>query len=376
MSVTVELRTVRLPLVRPFRTSRGTEAEREVLLIGWQPGDVQGWGECGADPAPVYFPEFLPSVRLALTGVLIPLAVRAQREADAAGDGSVVARLRAAFAGVPGMPLAKAALETAVLDAWLRERGMPLAAYLGGHRSRVPVGVSVGIPDSAGTLLSWVGEYLAAGYRRVKLKIEPGWDIEPVAAVRAEFGDDLPLQVDANQAYGAADLGRLLRLDEYGLLLVEQPFGADQLTLHARLAAAMDTPVCLDESIVTVGDAVSAITLGAAGAINIKPARVGGYLSARIIHDLCLAHGVPVFCGGLLELGIGRAGNLALATLPGFTLPGDISATSRYFTRDITEPFELDDGYLVPPSGPGTGVVPAPEALGEFTTAVERFDAG
>ncbi|WP_040156892.1 o-succinylbenzoate synthase [Mobilicoccus massiliensis] len=367
--IEVELREAELPLVRPFRTSRGVETSKRVLLLRWSPpgstAATAGWAECGADPEPTYYPEYIATVRLALADVLVPMA----REI-AAGDGPLLPRLRAALADLPGMPLAKSALESAVLDAELRACGMPLRTYLGGDRERIPVGVSVGIPDSIDELLDWVSGYLDDGYRRIKLKVRPGWDVEPLRAVREAFGDALPLQVDANQAYRTSDIPHLLGLDAFGLLLLEQPFPADDLLGHARLAADLATPVCLDESITSVGATAAAISLGATDSVNIKPARVGGYPIARSIHDLCAAHGVPVFCGGMLETGIGRAMNLALACLPNFTLPGDISATSRYYERDITQHFELVDGHLVPPEGPGSGAIVDHDVLDDVTTAV------
>ena len=367
--IEVELRRVALPLVRPFRTSRGEETVKDALLVRWRTegpdGPVDGWGECGADPEPIYYPEYVDTVTTALTDVLVPLA----RDV-AAAPGPLLPRLRTAFADVPGMPLAKAALESAVLDAEPPAAGMSLSTYLGGHRDRIAVGVSVGIPDSLEELLAQVGGYLDDGYRRIKLKIRPGWDVEPVRAVREAFGDDLSLQVDANQAYRTSDIPHLLTLEEYGLLLLEQPFPADDLLAHARLAADLRTPVCLDESITSLGTAAAAIALGATDVINVKPARVGGYLTARSVHDLAAAHGIPCFCGGMLETGIGRAMNLALAGLPNFTLPGDISATSRYFTHDLTQPFELVDSHLVPPTGPGSGAIVDPDAVEDATTAL------
>jgi O-succinylbenzoate synthase len=234
--------------------------------------------------------------------------------------------------------------------------------------------VSVGIADDIAELIGWVEQYLEDGYTRVKLKIAPGWDIEPVEAVRRRFGDGLPLQVDANQAYHQADYNILRRLDDFDLLLIEQPYPKEELLAHASLAQRISTPVCLDESVTGLHSAAAAIELGACQIINIKPARVGGYLEARSIHDLCLAHGIPVFCGGLLETGIGRAANLALATLPNFTLPGDISATSRYFTRDITQGFELRHGLLSAPAGPGTGAIVDPQALQACTVHTEFVD--
>jgi o-succinylbenzoate synthase len=275
------------------------------------------------------------------------------------------------LAGIRGHRMAKAALEAAVLDAQLRACGMPLAEYLGGVRDHVRAGVSLGITGSVEELVDLVAANLEQGYPRIKLKIEPGWDLAPVAAVRSRFGEDLELQVDANCAYTRGDLAHLTRLDEYRLALIEQPFAADDLAAHADLAARSTTPVCLDESIHSAGDAVRALSVGAASVLNIKAGRVGGYLEARRIHDLCRANGVPVWCGGMLETGIGRAANLALAACPNFTLPGDISATGRYFAEDITAPFELDDGQLPVPAGPGSGVEILPDVLARLTIEQE-----
>jgi O-succinylbenzoate synthase len=355
--VRVELRTVQIPLVRPFRTSRSVESAKDALLVRWSAGDVDGWGECGADPTPTFFPETLDSARATIATVLLPMLAERDPARISAGQAKRV------MDAVPGNYLAKAAVEMAILDAQLKRAQMSLADFLGGAHAAVRVGVSVGIADSLEQLLDRVAQYLDAGYTRIKLKIEPGWDVEPVGAVRHKFGPGLSLQVDANQAYGPADLRILRRLDEFDLLLLEQPFPKEELLASARLAERIETPVCLDESITNLHSAAAAISLGACQIINIKPARVGGYLEARSIHDLCLAHGIPVFCGGLLETGIGRAANLALATLPNFTLPGDISATSRYFAQDITQSFELQDGCLRVPDGPGTGAVVDLDAL-------------
>ena len=215
--------------------------------------------------------------------------------------------------------------------------------------------------------------YLAEGYVRIKLKIEPGWDVEPVRAVREQFGDDVLLQVDANTAYTVRDARHLAELDAFGLLLIEQPLAEEDILGHAELARQMTTPICLDESIVSAQTAAAAITLGACQVVNIKPGRVGGYLEARRIHDVAAAHGVAVWCGGMLETGIGRAANAALAALPGFTLPGDISASDRFYRTDITEPFVIQDGHLTVPTGPGLGVTPIPEILEQVTTSVERI---
>jgi O-succinylbenzoate synthase len=267
--------------------------------------------------------------------------------------------------------MAKAALETAVLDAQLRASAEPFARFLGATRDRVPCGVSVGIMNSIPELVETVGGFIDEGYVRIKLKIEPGWDVAPVRAVRERFGPDLLLQVDANAAYGLADARHLARLDDFALLLIEQPLANDDLVQHAQLARLLRTPVCLDESIESAPHAAAAISLGACSIINIKPGRVGGYLEARRIHDLCQAHGLPVWCGGMLETGIGRAANVALAALPGFTLPGDTSGSRRYYATDVTAPFELADGHLAVPAGPGIGVDPLPAMLDEVTTSAE-----
>jgi O-succinylbenzoate synthase len=249
---------------------------------------------------------------------------------------------------------------------------MSFQSYLGGTAERVPAGVSVGIMDSVPALLDAVDGYLAEGYVRIKLKIEPGWDVEPVQAVRERFGDIL-LQTDANTAYTLADAQHLKRLDAFDLLFHEQPLEEEDIAGHAELAKLISTPICLDESIVSAAIAADAIARGACSVINIKPGRVGGYLESRRIHDVALAHGVPVWCGGMLETGIGRAANAALASLPGFTLPGDVSASNRYYAQDVTRPFVLEDGHLAVPTGPGIGVDPLPDVLAELVTAREQL---
>jgi O-succinylbenzoate synthase len=363
----VELRRIAMPLVAPFRTSFGTEADRDILLVRVVTPDTEGWGECVAMSQPLYSSEFTSGAADVLARFLIP-AVLALEEVTAAAVGPALARFR-------GHPMAKAALETAVVDAELRAAGISLARYLGAARARVACGVSVGIAGSVPELLDQVAGYLADGYLRIKLKIEPGWDVEPVRAVRERFGD-IALQVDANAAYSLADSRRLAALDPFGLLLIEQPLAEDDLRGHAQLAGLLATPICLDESITSARAAADAIALGACRVINIKPGRVGGYLEARRIHDVAAAHGVPVWCGGMLETGIGRAANLALAALPGFTLPGDTSASARYYHRDITAPFVLDDGHLAVPGGAGIGADPIPEILDEVTTSRQWIPAG
>ncbi|MFD7455917.1 MULTISPECIES: o-succinylbenzoate synthase [unclassified Streptomyces] len=356
----VELLHVAIPLVTPFRTSFGVMTSKDTFLLHVVTDEAEGWSEFAADPEPLYCPEFVAGAEIVLRDFLLPRAAALPRLTTAA--------LAPALARIKGHELAKAALETAVLDAELRAHDMPLATFLGAVRDRVPAGVSVGIRDSVPALLDEVEGYLAEGYLRIKLKIEPGWDVEPVRAVRERFGDGLPLQVDANTAYTLADAEHLRRLDEFGLLLIEEPLEENNLHAHALLQQRIATPVCLDESLHSARDTASAIAMDACRVVNVKPARVGGYLEARRVHDVAAAHGVPAWCGGMLETGIGRAPNLALAALPGFTLPGDTSASSRYFAEDVTEPFVLRDGHLTVPASPGIGVRPLPETLRRFTT--------
>ena len=359
----VELRHVSMPLVAPFRTSFGTQTTRDVLLLRVVTDESEGWGECVAMTDPLYSSEYVDGAADVLRRFLVP-ALAAAGPIDAHAVATVLTPYR-------GHRMAKAALETAVLDAELRAEGRSFARELGAVHDRVPCGVSVGIMDSVPALLDAVGNYLDEGYLRIKLKIEPGWDVEPVRAVRERYGDDVLLQVDANTAYTLADARHLARLDPFGLLLIEQPLDEEDVLGHAELARLIETPVCLDESITSARSAAAAIRLGACQVVNIKPGRVGGYLEARRIHDVCVAHGVPVWCGGMLETGIGRAANVALAALPGFVLPGDTSASGRYYRTDITEPFVLADGQLAVPTGPGSGVSPVPELLDEVTTGVE-----
>jgi len=359
----VELRRIRLPLVSPFRTSFGTQTERDVLLVRAITPEAEGWGECVAMEEPLYSSEYVDAAQAVIRDHLLP-RVFALGDVRAAGVGP-------ALAPVKGHPMAKAAVETAVLDAELRAAGLRLADHLGAVRDAVDAGVSVGIMDSIPALLDAVERYLDEGYRRIKLKIEPGWDVEPVRVVRETFGDEILLQVDANTAYELSDARQLAKLDDFDLLLIEQPMDEDDVLGHAELAKRLRTPICLDESITSARSAAAAITLGACQIVNVKPGRVGGYLEARRIHDVCQAHGVPVWCGGMLETGIGRAANVALAAMPGFTLPGDTSASSRYYHRDVTAPFELDEGRLSVPTGPGIGVEPIPAELDAVTEQTE-----
>lgn len=363
----VELRRVSMPLVSPFRTSFGTQTERDILLLRAVTAAAEGWGECVAMSDPLYSSEYVDAAADVLRRFLIPELAAHATELDRHGAHAVAAVLHK----FKGHRMAKAALEMAVLDAELRSADRSWARELGAVHDRVPSGVSVGIYDSIPRLLDVVGGYLSAGYVRIKLKIEPGWDLEPVRAVRERFGDAVPLQVDANTAYTLRDARHLAGLDDFDLLLIEQPLEEEDVVGHAELARLIRTPVCLDESIVSAQTAAAAISLGACSVINIKPGRVGGYLEAVRIHDLATAHGIAVWCGGMVETGLGRAANAALAALPGFTLPGDVSASDRFYRTDITEPLTISGGHMAVPSGPGLGVAPLPEVLDEVTTSRE-----
>ena len=358
-----ELRSIRLPLVRPFRTSFGTQTSRELLVIKVTTADGSvGWAEDVAMSEPLYSPEYVAGNLDLMKRFLIPALFK--RSEVSAED---VAEILSPYLGAP---MAKAALETAILDAQLRAEKRSLASYLGATKSKVECGVSVGIAPDIDKLLEEVASYIDAGYHRIKLKIEPGWDIEPVRVVR-ETWPSIPLQVDANQAYNREDGDHLAKLDPFNLLLIEQPLDEHDILGHASLSKKVKTPICLDESIVSLRAAEDALALEATTVINIKPGRVGGYIESVRIHDLCVERKIPVWCGGMLETGIGRAANLALAALPGFTLPGDTSASSRYFKEDVTDPFVMDDGYLDVPQGFGIGVEPHMDFLEEITSSVE-----
>jgi o-succinylbenzoate synthase len=362
----IELRRVGLPLVRPFRTSFGTETTKECVLVRAETADgAVGWGEGVTGPEPGFSEEWNEGVWLVIRDFLAPAVF---------GAGDVDAEdLPGVLSGVRGNPMAKAALINAVLDAQLREADRSLAGYLGAERDRVECGVSVGITGSAGALVDQVAGYLAEGYRRIKLKIEPGLDAERVRAVR-EANPDVLLSVDANAAYTLADAPIFRALDPLGLLMIEQPLHYEDLVEHAKLQGQITTDLCLDESIRSSADAAAALELGACRIVNIKQGRVGGLLEARRVHDVSRVHGAPVWCGGMLETGIGRAANLALAALPGFTLPGDTSASARYFADDLTVPFEMAaDGTMAVPKGPGIGVEPRLDRLETCTLQVETL---
>ena len=361
----IELRVIHLPLVRPFRTSFGTQTSREVLMVKVvNENGTTGWAECVAMSEPLYSPEYVSGCLDLMKKFLIP-ALKSKPDITAE-DVPVVLK------PFLGGQMAKAALETAILDAQLRDQKKSLATYLGATKSKVECGVSVGIANNLEALAEEVKSYVDCGYRRIKLKIEPGWDIEAVKHIRKLY-PQIPLQVDANQAYSRDDGKHLAKLDEFNLLLIEQPLDEHDILGHALLAKEVKTPICLDESIISLQSAEDALALKATTIINIKPGRVGGYIESVKIHDLCLKNKIPVWCGGMLETGIGRAANLALAALPGFTLPGDTSASARYFKQDITTPFVMEDGYLTVPQGAGIGVEPDLDFLDQITTHKEKI---
>ncbi|MGH7640887.1 MAG: o-succinylbenzoate synthase [Candidatus Dormibacteria bacterium] len=343
------LRVVELPLVSPFTTSFGTQTVRRALLVEVEGEGAAGVGECAAGVDPGYSAETCAGALLALRDHILPPLLRA-------GRGDVVS-LAQTWDWVRGHNMAKAAVEMALLDQSGRAGGVSLAQILGGLRRRIACGVSIGIQESLGATLEAIEGYLAQGYRRIKLKCKPGYDLELARTVRQRF-PDTPLMLDANSAYSLADLPRLQQLDQFRLMMIEQPLAHDDLLDHATLQAELKTPICLDESVESLTDLRAAVALGSGRILNIKAGRVGGLLAARRLHEECLAAGWPVWCGGMLETGIGRAANLALASLEGFTLPGDTSASDRYFHQDLlVEPFQLaSDGTMPVPEGPGLGI--------------------
>ena len=362
----IELYYVQMPLVHPFQTSFGREEVRHTVIVAAYSQGLVGYGESPASAGPWYSYETVETVWHVQRDFLVPLLL--EREV---ADAAELVRL---FAPVRGHNMAKTGLEQAFWDLLAKQKEVSLSRLLGGTRERIESGVSVGIQSTPRALLERIAAFLAQGYRRIKIKIKPGWDVDIVRRVRQEFGD-IPLMVDANSAYTLADAEHLQKLDDYGLMMIEQPLAYDDIAEHARLQARLRTPICLDESIHTPEQARWALELGSCRIINIKPARVGGLFQARRIHDLCQERGAPVWCGGLLETGIGRAHNVAIASLPNFRLPGDISASDRYFARDLVQPpFTLNpDGTITVPTGPGIGVEVDEKRLEEVTVRREVF---
>jgi len=347
----IELHQISQPLVHPFRTSFGLELDRPSILVAIFSEGLVGWGECTADNVPGYSYETNQTAWHILSDFLIP-AVLGQ---DIVSPGQIPAYFR----HVRGHPMAKTALENGLWDLLAKAQGIPLGQMLGGgQRDRVEVGVSIGIQPELDDLLRRVDSFVEKGYGRIKLKIEPGWELEPVSAVRHRH-PDIRLMVDANSAFTLNDATLFKAMDDLKLLMIEQPLHHDDIADHAKLQAQIKTPICLDESLHTPNHVRWAIELHACRVVNMKVGRVGGFNNALAIHQMCLEADLPMWCGGMLETGIGRAANLQLSTLPNFRLPGDISATERYFAEDIAEPaFHLNtaDSTITVPTGPGIGV--------------------
>ena len=360
----VEIREIQMRLREPFVVSTGVSYDRRVLLVSLYSGGITAWGECVASETPAYSYETTDTAWSILTDLILPRVSGAVMETSA--------DLYPVFEGIRGHPMARAAVEMAAWDLEAKAGGGSLASLLGGTRDSVPVGVSIGLQRTDEELHQKVAGYIEEGYERIKVKIKPGRDVLMLQGLIERF-PDVPFMADANSAYSLEDLPLLRELDALDLMMIEQPLAHDDYLDHARLQGELETPICLDESIRSVRDVALALELGACRIINIKPGRVGGLASAKAIHDLCVEHDMPVWCGGMLESGVGRAHNVALASLPGFTLPGDISASRRYWREDIVTPeFVLDGGRVSVPSGPGIGVEMREDLLAAW--AVRKAD--
>ena len=362
----IELRHVKLVLVSPFVTSMGTEYDEEHIIVRVDAEGVTGWGESVAEGTPFYSYETVPTAWHILKDFFIPAVL--------GKDISSVDEAITSYAKVRGHMMAKAGIEAALWDAFAKTKNISLSKMIGGTRDKIDVGVSIGIQSSVAALIQKVEGYLAEGYKRIKIKISPGFDLQFVEALRREFPDIL-LQVDANSAYTLNDIDIFRKMDHYNLLLIEQPLGYEDIFDHSKLQRELKTPICLDESIHSLDDTRAAIELDSCRIINIKPGRVGGFTESKLIHDYCASMNIPVWCGGMLESGIGRAGNVALASLPNFTLPGDISASKRYYKEDIVDPeFVVNpDGTMDVPTKPGIGVEVNRKNLDKVTVRSESF---
>jgi o-succinylbenzoate synthase len=360
----ITLREIRMPLVTPFETSFGRVTDRRMLLVQTESDGVTGWGECVAGEGPFYAPETVETAWHILRDFAWPLL----KDHDFESAAQIWSRLDP----IRGHNMAKGAVESALWDAEAKQKGIPLWRLLGGVRQEISCGVSIGIKETLEDLIATVERELAAGYQRIKIKIKPGNDIAPVEALRLKF-PQIRLMVDANSAYRMEDWPHLKRLEAYYLMMIEQPLGWDDIFSHVELQRRLDTPVCLDECIHTEEHARAAIDLGACRIINLKLGRVGGYSPARRIHDLCQSRQIPVWCGGMLESGIGRAHNIALSTLENFSLPGDVTASRRYWIEDVIEPevTVTPHGTIKALDGPGIGYQPRLDRIEALTARKE-----
>src|ERR1700688_1637353 len=364
----VTLREIHMPLVHFFETSFGRTYSRSILLVSVDADGVRGWGECVAGEDPFYSPEWTETAWPTIKHYLAPLLL--QSELSAGRD------CAARFARVRGHRMAKAALENAVWDAEAKQKQLPLWKLLGGTRREIACGVSIGIQDSPEQLLQKVETELAAGYRRIKIKVKPGWDLNVLEKIRARWAD-IVLSVDANSAYTLDQVEHLRKFDAFNLLMIEKPLWNDEIYLHARLQESIKTAICLDESILNARDAVFALETRACRIVNIKVGRVGGFSEAKKINEVGLRNTVPVWCGGMLESGIGRSHNIVLSTLENFRLPGDVSASKRYWKEDIIDP-EVQvrpDGMIAISDDPGTGYQVREDLVRKFTVREETFSA-
>ena len=362
----IELRHIKMELSSPFTTSMGTEYSEEHIIVRIDSNGITGWGECVAEGTPFYSYETVQTAWHILQDFLIPsLLVKHISSIDDAIK---------SYSNVRGHRMAKAGLEAALWDVRAKSKNISLSKLLGGSRKKIDVGVSIGIQKSESDLIKKVSGYLNEGYNRIKIKISPGNDIHFVKALRKEFPEIL-LQVDANSAYSLDDVKLFKEMDNFNLLLIEQPLGYDDIYDHSKLQREIKTPICLDESIHSLDDTRAAIELDSCRVINIKPGRVGGFTESKLIHDYCVSKKIPVWCGGMLESGIGRAGNVALASLPNFTLPGDISASKRYYKEDIVDPEFVVNSYgtMDVPTKPGIGVEVNLKMLEKVTVEKQSF---
>lgn len=365
----ITLREIRLPLVEPFRISSGVTTTRRILLLELVDADgVSTWSECVAGDFPNYSPESIDTATLAIREWLAPRVLGRRFETPEDVSAALAEDLR-------GHEMAQAAIEMGAWALAATQAGRSLSSLLGGTRKRIGTGISIGIQSSPEELADKAAKALGEGYRKIKLKIKPGQDLDYVHAVRERLGPEAPLMADANNAYTLDDVDHLVQLDDLDLVMVEQPLAWDDVARHAELQRRMRTPICLDESITNIARAEDMIRLRSGRIINIKPGRVAGFTASKAIHDLCEANDIPVWCGGMLESGIGRAYNVALASLPNFTIPGDVSPSGRYWARDIVSPeWTMDgDGWVDVPEGPGLGVEVDRERIEALTVQEETL---